>query len=252
MCLATGTNVLTLASVEPQVLKEWLPDEGEALSLGAGAYHVDGPLTLPGIRLAGRGSGVKIVVAKDARILVTGGKTEISDVEFHVEGSESAVGLEVSGGEAVLKRCHFVGLGTGALLSGGTVVLEECSFEGLRLGVDVAGSAAPDIRECVFRENGAAGLSYRDDSGGRAVGNSVIDSRGNAVAVWGRAAPALEDNRLVGAANACITFFQSAGGDIRGNECSGSKVGIAVSGSGAPNLSRNKCRRCIRAAPRRR
>ncbi len=184
------------------------------------------------------GTGGGIAVEEGARATLEDGAVE----------ANAAAGVDVRGGEVVLRRCRVSGgPAEGVCVSGGTVKAVDCEIaENAGPGVVVSGGRA-ELRDCDVRSNGTAGILIEERGhctveGGTLAGNAGAGVRlmhrcnlvmrgcevsGNATGVEARGRALVEDSRVSGNAGRGVAVI---GGKLCLSGCrlSDNAVGVAV------------------------
>jgi serine/threonine-protein kinase len=180
---------------------------GGTITLGAGTYRlVYGMKIEKSFTLVGAGMDEsEIVSGFDGHVIrvESEGILAAQDLTFRHDGEQVADVVVVQDGRVDFSRCRF----TGAVYAEG---------EGNRAGIRFLGSAGGAVRE-----------------------SEIVDNDNTGIMVDERAAPVLEDNLLLDNSMVGIGYMGQASGTARGNECSGSSVGVAVTVEARPTLEQN-------------
>lgn len=110
------------------------------------------------------------------------------------------------------------------------------------LSIQVAEFARPDIVGNELRGRSVYGILYRDNAGGTASGNRIVDHI-FAIQLGNRAAPTLTGNVFRTIALTSIVYADSSGGTASGNDCEESvlSAGISVTAPANPIIGDNSC-----------
>ncbi|WP_017324179.1 DUF1565 domain-containing protein [Synechococcus sp. PCC 7336] len=216
---------LALAAAQP----------GDTIQLGPGIYSSDsgeifpleiGPDTLlrgdeltqgSGIAIVGGGDYLSRTWAKQNVTVVAGDRAQISGIAFTNPNLR----------------------GTGIWIeSGSPAILNNTFTHNNREGVFASGTAAPEVRNNLFVDNGGNGVSFTRESGGLFEGNTIQRSgygiavsetaspviAGNSIAenlsgvvVSGEARPVLRENLILGNARDGIVVVDKAAPVVQGN-----------------------------------
>lgn len=205
---------------------------GMVIQLSPGTYNAESgeqfPLKIPqGVVLRGsvssRGKGVAIVGGGRFLSRTQAGQS----VAIALGDGATAEGITVSNPNT---------RGTGIWVEGGKASILSSTFSGShREGVFLSGEANATVRNNVFRQNGGNGIAITRQSRG-VIANNVFDSTGYGIAVGDRAAPLLQQNRVVNNRDG-IVISGSAQPTLRGNVIENNRNdGVVVIGQALPDL----------------
>ena len=180
---------------------------GGTITMGPGTYRlVYGLKVEKSFTLVGAGMDESEIVSGIEGHVVrveSGGALVAQDLAFRHDGTQVADVMMVQDGRVDFSRCRF----TGAVYVEG---------EGNRAGIHFLGSVSGAVRE-----------------------SEIVDNDNTGILVDERAASVLEDNLLLDNTMVGIGYMGQAGGTARGNECSGSTIGVAVTVEASPTLEQN-------------
>ncbi len=182
--------------------------EGATLILVPGTYRLTGRLYVrKSLHLVGAEMEQTAIVSEAEGYVIRfsgDGPFSAEEITFRHDGEAAASVVVVRGGEVAFTHCRFSGAVAGGARDG--------------VGLWIEGETDGSVQDCVSDENGNIGLL-----------------------VGGRAQPTLERNRLTDNVAIGIAYVKDAGGVARRNQCSGSMMGISLSGQADPALEQNQC-----------
>lgn len=129
--------------------------------------------------------------------------------------------------------------GTGVWLESTAPTIANCTFTGCgREGIFASGAANPDVRDCVFSQNAASGMSIARNSKGE-IRRNTFQRTGYGIAINDNAAPLVADNRLTDN-RAGIVIANLARPVLRNNVLSGNGEGLVLLNTALPDIGQTQ------------
>lgn len=211
----------------------------------------DQPVTLEQMTLRRTGSATGSVV-------VTGPSAQLAMHTVHASGARAEA--NGSGGVGVLLTAGAPGAASSAV----TFTATDSTFsDNQAAGVAIGGTHRAAITGSRFEHNGTCGVCFLGSSTGSVThsmfaANAVGLASGSAsrpllrdnhitggdvgIQAAGTSQPTISDNVVTGTTRAAMVFIEDSAGTVDGNNCSGSRVGIAVARTAYPYVGHNACR----------
>ncbi|MBD2088382.1 DUF1565 domain-containing protein [Microcoleus sp. FACHB-1515] len=129
--------------------------------------------------------------------------------------------------------------GTGVWLESTAPTIANCTFTGCgREGIFATGAANPDIRDCVFSQNAASGMSIARNAKGE-IRRNTFQRTGYGIAINDNAAPLVADNRATDN-RAGIVIANLARPVLRNNVLTGNGEGLVLLNTALPDIGQTQ------------
>ncbi len=227
---------------------------GDTLHLAPGIHRLtrqlvlDKPITLTSA--GGEGETVEIVGSYTGPLVsvtATSGEVCLSHLGFRRDGGTGPV-LYAAGKALTMQYCTVSGGKAEGTVAGlwfaESVVadIRNCRIaDNNGNGVAVEQSAKATIIDCTVTGN-QLGVTYFNEAGGLARGNTCTENSAGGILVMGQATPIIRRNCCIHNAQYGIYFTGNTIAVAEKNTCEGNMFGIIVSDYARPTLRQNNCR----------
>ncbi len=233
--VAVRSGAVDATTTLQSALSRALP--GSVVAVGAGAYLVSEPLTVPaGVTLVGAGMDQSRLVYSSAAAAAAPHTFMIAPAAGVGEGRTGVRGLTLDGSHVAPDQEAKTPTGVGGISAGDGWVIDNVRLSNLGY-FKVWANAVSDvtIRGSRFEDTGAGASSGHDNIGGGEVTNVTISAntiaasaKGNAIDLVRSSGVTLADNRVEGTATAPHNVYLEGVTDslVTGNVLSGSSISV--------------------------